>query len=505
MRRLVALTVVALAVAAAGSVVWRPSPTPPRLVLLYAPCTVNKKFLSPYNPAVRFTPSLDELSRDAVVFTRQQTEEGQSGIAYASLFSGLQADGHGVFVHPARLNDAVYLVTEAFADHGYDAFFWGQHSMASPWLNYAQGVASENVYAHKALAKPEERQEGILRGNDAHFLRILRRLQTDPSYKAFVVAIFTVTHQPYVRSSVPAFCARYPDECRNLSNEQIAKYAKLFVLNFSKLSYAFEHTVASLALSEEDVANLIAVAELLYKANVARLDDMFGDVMQTIRAHGLLDQTLVAFTSDHGEMLYRSTAPYQWSHGFALAPEDIEVPLIIRSPGVPAGRYEGVTRSIDVFPTLAGLAGISTAAKRTAGVDLSPALRGKTAAPRLLAFSHTSLIPPTMKKITALATRFPDGDARAMWVAVRDGDLVVKLTSDDGILFHPRAYDWHADPAERVDLYDPANEAHAHAVQQLSKYKTALIDSYSEWRAHKAGRLPTRQQEELLRSLGYGE
>src|SRR5262245_40818117 len=79
MRRLAALIVTALAIAAAFVVMWqRSGPPPPRLVLLYAPCTVNKNFLSPYNPAVHYTPSLQEFSRDAVVFTRAQTEEAQS-------------------------------------------------------------------------------------------------------------------------------------------------------------------------------------------------------------------------------------------------------------------------------------------------------------------------------------------------------------------------------------------------------------------------------------------
>jgi hypothetical protein len=76
------------------------APPEPRLVLLYAPCTVNREYLSPYDPAVDFTPALEAFSRDATVFERNTTESGQSGIAYASLFTGLQAPDHGVWRNP---------------------------------------------------------------------------------------------------------------------------------------------------------------------------------------------------------------------------------------------------------------------------------------------------------------------------------------------------------------------------------------------------------------------
>ena len=58
---------------------------------------MNREFLSPYNPAVSYTPALYRFARDAAVFTRHHTEEGQSGIAFASLLTGDQATRHGVY------------------------------------------------------------------------------------------------------------------------------------------------------------------------------------------------------------------------------------------------------------------------------------------------------------------------------------------------------------------------------------------------------------------------
>ena len=91
------LVAVSLAPSAAGAVLVLVRLTPegrppqPRLVLLYATCSVNRDFLSPYNAAVDFTPELAEFPRGGSVFLRHWSEAGQSGIAFASIFSGTQA------------------------------------------------------------------------------------------------------------------------------------------------------------------------------------------------------------------------------------------------------------------------------------------------------------------------------------------------------------------------------------------------------------------------------
>ena len=84
--------------------------SPPRLVLLFMPCTVNRSFLSPYQPSVPYTPNFARLAEQGIVFDRHQTETGQSGPAFASILSGTQATRHGVFRHPTRIHDRVLLI-----------------------------------------------------------------------------------------------------------------------------------------------------------------------------------------------------------------------------------------------------------------------------------------------------------------------------------------------------------------------------------------------------------
>src|SRR6185503_3621762 len=85
---------------------------PPRLVVLYVACTVDKDFLSPYAPGVGFTPELEAFAREGLVFRRHVTECGQSGVDFATIFSGTQAYRHGVYSHPAIVAEGNTLIAE---------------------------------------------------------------------------------------------------------------------------------------------------------------------------------------------------------------------------------------------------------------------------------------------------------------------------------------------------------------------------------------------------------
>ena len=87
------------------------------------------------------------------------------------------------------------------------------------------------------------------------------------------------------------------------------------------------------------------VLQLYYRVSVGLLDHCFGRLVDTIRAAGLIEDSLIAFTSDHGETLYRDSALFKWTHGGEVAPEAIQVPLLLRLPGPHprAGAYEGVS------------------------------------------------------------------------------------------------------------------------------------------------------------------
>ena len=102
-------------------------------------------------------------------------------------------------------------------------------------------------------------------------------------------------------------------------------------------------------------ASEIAVTRRQYCASIATIDDSVGWMLDVLKQRGMLDNTVVVFSSDHGEMLgdhgmYTKSMPYEAS---------IRVPLLIAAPGVEGGRISNaLVELIDINPTLCELAGL---------------------------------------------------------------------------------------------------------------------------------------------------
>ena len=473
-----------------------PRRTEPRLVLLYVTCTVNRSHLAPYNPAVAYTPRLAGFAQQARVFMRHQTEEGMSGPSFASILTGTQADRHGVFAHPARLAEGNHLITEAFAEAGWETWFFDDHAIASAALGYAQGVPPHRV------------KRELPRGDSQAFAHILERLREDKSRRALVVTAFTVSHRPYALERVRDFAARHPEACGGLSSAEIERLGGRYQESRLRLQLErnFEGTARRLRLSPRERAALVAAMEAIYASRIEYLDELFGTVLDAIDRAGLADESLVAFTADHGEILYRENAPFKWTHGFMLEPEDLTVPLIVRAPVLTPGRYQGVSRSIDVFPTLAGLSGVGLAQGSVDGVDLSAALLGRAPEPRLAALSHTMLVPREVyarsREWTTFRSYFRELDAPGMWVALREGDLFCRQRARLGKDLPPELYDLATDPGLSRNLYDSGREEHLRLVRGLAAYKRLLVDAHAHG---PRAVLPSSEERQRLETLGYIE
>jgi N-acetylglucosamine-6-sulfatase len=102
----------------------------------------------------------------------------------------------------------------------------------------------------------------------------------------------------------------------------------------------------------------IAEIDQLYRKRLQSMlavDEMIEKIVVALQTHGVLDQTYIFFTSDNGFHFgeHRLKAGKDTAYE-----EDIRVPLIVRGPGVPAGRtLQHLALNIDIAPTLVELAG----------------------------------------------------------------------------------------------------------------------------------------------------
>ncbi len=493
------LVLVSAATSSCGRSAARPQP---RLVVLYATCTLNKAYLGPYDRGeqVDYTPNLDAFAEEAVVFQRHQSESGQSGISFASIFSGTQADRHGVYDHPNPLSDELYLVTEAFRDAGYEPWFWSGHQMASADLGYGQGVPPERVFDGTRAPRKREKLWSFLQPENPLMQQLLAKLEADPEYRAFVLCNFTVTHGKYHRQvpdhAYDAFLAQHPGPAGGLTRDDLedawAIYDTKYVedgkerqLRFD-LQWGYDAAVERLGATPAEMEAFHRAIEVTYMADVAFLDGMFGRTLDALRERGLLDTSLIAFTADHGETLYREDTLFKYTHGLQLAPEVLEVPFLVRSPlhGLTPGAYEPVTRSIDVYPTLAGLCGIDLEGRGVQGVDLSAALLGEESPPALLAYSHTTKIgahmQPDFARWSQTRRFFATDDVDRIWTRVREDDVVHKWRNLGDDRWGTEVFDLAVDPHEARDLFDPEDERQREVTALLRAYKERLVENFRQ-------------------------
>jgi arylsulfatase len=98
----------------------------------------------------------------------------------------------------------------------------------------------------------------------------------------------------------------------------------------------------------------IAFARRQYCGAITAIDDAIGDVMAALEKRGWLDNTIIIFSSDHGEMLGDHG---MWEKQVAYE-ESIRVPLVVAGPGIPEGESDALIELSDINPTICELAGL---------------------------------------------------------------------------------------------------------------------------------------------------
>lgn len=137
------------------------------------------------------------------------------------------------------------------------------------------------------------------------------------------------------------------------------------------------------SLTQAEIANSLKA----YYACVEFMDHCVGTALRLLESYDLVDQTIVVYTSDHGEML--------GDHGTffkrCLYEPSVRVPCIMRIPGhIPPGTVvRRVTQSIDIFPTLLDYLGIPGSGTEQ-GRSLRPLIESRSPAGwEDLAFAET--------------------------------------------------------------------------------------------------------------------
>ncbi len=176
-----------------------------------------------------------------------------------------------------------------------------------------------------------------------------------------------------------------------------------------------------------------------YKACVLLVDEEIGKVFDLLEAQGVMDDTMIVFTSDHGEMMgdhYLVQKAQFWR-------ESLQVPLAVRHPAhLNAARFDCPVELTDITATLLDAAGVdpqSALSKSWPSFhdivpcrSLLPVIRGEKNAVRDFAFS----------------------ECRGNWSAITSTDFKYVRQHEGGDPDHPKENLFHtaSDPGEKMDL-----------------------------------------------------
>ena len=308
------------------------------------------------DPALQ-APNLARLAREGVAFERAYGALPEAAPSRASLLTGKYPHACGVTANGQRLPEDAATLARELGRAGYETGYiglWGLDGDADP--GYVPPGARRHGFEHWAAFNRGHRYQTPVYFRDdpepvrakgfepdvqaARAIEFIRRKRTAPF---FLVVSWGPPHPP--RVPPPRFAAMYRDA-----------------------PFTLRHNVPA------ELAEMARPAWADYYAMCSAIDACAGKLMDTLRESGRLDDTVVVFTSDHGDMLY--------SHGLHGGGEPFEesvrVPLIIRYPRAIADASARTLPvvTVDLAPALLSWAGVA-APPDIQGIDIAGQLTGR--------------------------------------------------------------------------------------------------------------------------------
>jgi arylsulfatase A-like enzyme len=304
------------------------------------------------NPDVK-TPHLDSFARESIHLPNAVALCPVCTPWRGTFLTGQTPDKHGLFLNDAPLNPDLPTIGKAFKSAGYDTGWIGKwhvdgHGRMKPipperhqGFDYWKVLECTHNYNESYYYDHDDPTMRLWEGYDAiaQTKDAVQWIQNRSSGCPFFLSLsWGPPHNPYDSA---------PEAYRNLYDPD---------------ALHIPPNVPPDLHQDEKFRNSLAG----YYAHCSTLDDCFGSLMQCLEAQGIAEDTVVVFTSDHGDFvgaygLYDKQGPWD---------ESARVPLLIRHParfGTGGRKNDLVFNTLDFYPTLCALAGVEVPAE--AGLD----------------------------------------------------------------------------------------------------------------------------------------
>jgi arylsulfatase A-like enzyme len=403
--------------------------TPPRNapnVLLLVMDTVRSKNLDLYGYQRPTAPELRRLAETSTVFDFAFSTSSWTLPSHASLFTGLPSaslDGAD-WIRPLAPGQRV--IAEAFHDHGYAT---GGFAANLNYTSYESGLTRgfsryedyrfswPLLFLHSGFARIDFKSKLPQARSLSAGWNALIHSRIDP--RTFITAD--------VFSSADEITREFLDWQTTVGERPFFAF-----LNFFDAHEPYRPAEDFRRRFVRNGSDTVG----RYDAAIASIDDAIGRTLRVLQERGVLDNTVLIVTADHGEAFGEHGLT---THGNSLYLETLRVPLIVRFPGVvPAGRrIETAVSLADVASTLLDLAHLTDTG--VAGRPLSELWRSDPQPPERDIAAHLT---------------------KGVNVSARDKNSQGAMTSRMDARFHyirnpdgtEELYDYRADPDERRNI-----------------------------------------------------
>lgn len=420
----------------------------PNIVLITID-TLRADHLGCYGYSQSTSPRIDEFCRESVRFDTAITATPTTDPAHSSIMTGLYPANHGVLRNGWRLDDAHQTLAEVLRKVGYRTMAAVSVRHLSQDNGFGQGF--EDFYAPPGgrhhVDPPAVSRQAIqwIEESEAPF---------------FLWVHFWDPHGDYAPPATHDLFA--PDtDLKNLTRFRTVRRPEGRI---DHVPSAYLDRIVS-----------------LYDAEIRFTDSEVGRLLDALRAKGVYDDSFIAVSSDHGELMdeIATSHNYAFDHGEYLLDGNLRIPLMMRFPG---GRHSGTVieeqvSNMDILPSIAAHLDIELD-RELDGVSLLGLLDGEPV-PRKPIFLQTRA--GTSKD---LPSYHEYGVRTTSWKYIVEADSKTEIL-----------YDLQRDPDEKVN----AKDAHPEVASRLR-------DELERWRRGHGpvrNQIISKEQAEALEALGY--
>jgi len=284
------------------------------------------------------TPNLKSFAKDGIVFSQSLSSCSWTRPSVASIFTGLNVEGHKVKTSAEALSEEALTLAEALKSSGY----WN-------------AALITNVNIRKYL--------GFSQGFDDY-------LFLNPDYYPLSDPFFTSLRLYHTMHKMAVFGWHSPDAKEYYQPAEMVTSQAIEYLQskppepfFLYIHYLDPHspyfvggcTGVNFVNAQFDKIGKEALRNA-YIREIEYFDKHLGTLLGYLKSSGLYNGSMIIFTSDHGEEFQDHGG---WEHGDNLCDELTHVPLVIKRPcEATAGAISNqIVRSVDLYPTILAFAG----------------------------------------------------------------------------------------------------------------------------------------------------